>query len=206
VLVADDDPVNRGLVNRLLDGLGFEVQQAVNGLEALQLIRISRPDLLITDLVMPVLDGMELIRALRSDEQDSQLPIIALSASASQYTREEALREGCSAFLSKPVRLNELLNEVQSELQLVWKFGSPTESATPARPAISTEQFLLDPSIAAQLYHIAMQGDVEGLIVRMRETLSQDPAAQCLCEEIQALAQQYDMSAIRRLLNTHAPA
>jgi len=201
VLVADDDAVNRSLVYRLLSELGFDVQQATNGIEALELLRLNTPHMLITDLVMPVLDGMELVRAVRTDPRAAALPIIAASASASEYTREEALHEGCNAFLPKPLRIADLLGELGRLLQLEW-VEERMPFAVEKLPTLGADSaYVLESSLAIELYELAMLGDVERLGFRMQQTLGIDPAARGLYEEMRMLADQYDMAAIRQVLN-----
>jgi CheY-like chemotaxis protein len=203
ILVADDDPVNRTLVYRLLSGLGFEMQRAGNGLEALQLIKLSPPDLLITDLVMPQVDGMELVRTLRADARTQSIPVIALSASASEYSRDEALRQGCDAFVAKPLRLASLLDELQTLLSLQWRRDAMAATIEADTDVECPPDYLLDPLIAGELGNLAMQGDIATLTSRLKETLAGDPAAQSLYAQIISHAEHYDMRAIRRLLSSH---
>jgi signal transduction histidine kinase/CheY-like chemotaxis protein len=157
VLVADDDQDNRSLVSQLLESVGFLVQSVSNGFEAMQRVRSIRPDLIITDLVMPVMDGMELIKSLRADETLNRLPVIAMSASASDYTREEALQAGCSEFLSKPLKLTSVLEVVGGQLHLQWRYRA---SAAVDAGEASAEPYQLEPGLAGELQHLAMQGDI----------------------------------------------
>ncbi len=203
VLVADDDADNRILITRLFEGVGLQVQATRNGREALELIRSRRPDLILTDLVMPVMDGMELVRGLRSDAANSQLPIIAMSASASEYTREEAMQAGCSAFLSKPLRLAGLLQTVGEHLGLEWERPAELSPEPPNDVADTGESFgpfQLQPHLAAQLLHLAMQGDVIALTAYIEETLSRDGAARPFCDAARALVARYDMRGVRQLV------
>jgi len=203
VLVADDDADNRILITRLFEGVGLQVQAVRNGREALDLIRSGRPDLVLTDLVMPVIDGMELVRDLRSDAANSQLPIIAMSASASDYTREEAMQAGCSAFLSKPLRLAGLLQTAGEHLGLEWERPAELSPEPPndvAGSGDSSGPFQLQPHLAAQVLHLAMQGDIIALTAFIEETLSRDGAARPFCDAARALVARYDMRGVRQLV------
>jgi signal transduction histidine kinase/ActR/RegA family two-component response regulator len=202
VLVADDDEVSRGLTCDLLVNLGFEVRRAVDGRSALEQIRRERPDAVITDLVMPQVDGLELARALRSDAATHRLPILAVSASASVYSSQEALDAGCNRFLPKPLRLAALLECLGELLQIEWNYAL-TDAATPARAA-DIGAFRLEHELAGELYHLAMLGDVAGLVERANATLRHDPDAEPFCRELLALANQYDTGAIRRMLTSHS--
>lgn len=201
VLVADDDPDNRALVSRLLESVGFLVQTVQNGFEAVQRVRSIRPDLIVTDLVMPVMDGMELIRILRADEALSQIPVIAMSASVSEYTQEEALLAGCAVFLSKPLKLTGMLEAIGAQLNLQWSYRT---SASMDAGQSSVESYQLDPELAGELQHLAMQGDILALSARVEAALSGDGAARSFCNEIRALAAQFDILAIRQVLTSRS--
>jgi CheY-like chemotaxis protein len=201
VLVADDDPDNRALVSRLLESAGFLVQSVSNGFEALKRVRSIHPDLIITDLVMPVVDGMELMRMLQTEQALSSIPVIAMSASASEYTREEALQAGCSGFISKPLRLTGLLELVGAQLHLEWRYRASTDAgADECLDSLAPQPFQLDPELARELQHLAMQGDILSLAARIEVALSGDRAARSFCTEIRALAARYDIRGIRQAL------
>jgi len=202
VLVADDDAISRGLVADFLDGLGFDVRRASDGAEALEQLRAMAVDLLITDLVMPHVDGIELIRAIRS--QVACAPkIIAASASASDYTSLEALDAGCDAFLPKPLHLAGLLDRITDLLHVEWEREDTSKPATGRRAAVGT--FALRRDVAEELYHLAMQGDIAGLVQRATAQLGSDPSACGFCDELRALANEYDTGGIRRMLSAHSP-
>jgi CheY-like chemotaxis protein len=201
ILVADDDEVNRALVADFLGGLGFDVRRAADGATALEQLRREPADLLITDLVMPIVDGMELIRALRATDGRNARRILTVSASASDYTSQEALEAGSDAFLPKPLRLASLLDRIAELLDLQWQYGE-VDAQVEREPAPPVD-FCLERALAQELYHLAMLGDITGLIDRATQCLASDPGAAAFCGELQALANQYDTGAIRRMLNAH---
>ncbi|MGD0403701.1 MAG: response regulator [Candidatus Acidiferrales bacterium] len=110
VLLAEDNAVNRLLARRLLEKYGNTVIAVENGREALEAIERDRPDLVIMDVQMPVMDGLEAIRAVRDKEHTSglHLPIIALTAHAMKGDRERCLEAGADEYLTKPIRAAEL--------------------------------------------------------------------------------------------------
>lgn len=203
VVVADDDDINRTLVETLLASLNFDVRSAANGQQALQLARDSTPDLLVTDLVMPLLDGIELTRALRA-ELGEQLPIIAISASASDYTAQEALQAGCAAFLPKPLYLPDLLERIGDILRLQWRFAS--RAATAHAETGSATEFMLESALADELRHFALLGDITALMQRAGDALGANPLAQPFFSHLRSLAEEYDTGAIRDLLNASRPS
>ncbi|MFM8321218.1 MAG: response regulator [Chloroflexota bacterium] len=108
VLVVEDSPTNQALVCDFLRSLGCRVDSAANGLEAIQLAGENPPDLVLMDIQMPVMDGLEAIQRLRALPQFNRLPIIALTALVMPGDREQCLKAGASDYLSKPIQLDKL--------------------------------------------------------------------------------------------------
>jgi len=198
VLIADDEQTNRLLLIKLLGELGFDTEEAGNGAEALKLIAAHPPDLLITDLAMPVMDGLAVARSLRRDPATRALPILAVSASASDYTRDEAIHAGCTEFLPKPIRAAELLERVGQLLTLEWKHSSGNGADSPSKTSEATGEVVLDAGTAAELYDLAMKGEVKALIARADEATRQHPDSAHVYEELKRLARTYDMKGVRR--------
>jgi len=114
VLVVDDDAGSRRLLVRWLEEHGWRVLEAPNGVAALTTAREEKIDLVLLDVRMPgTLDGLQTAVILRENPGLRNVPIIAVSASAQETFRHQALGAGCSAFLSKPVNLKLLLKEIQ---------------------------------------------------------------------------------------------
>jgi CheY-like chemotaxis protein len=105
ILLADDNPGNREVARLALEAVGYEVIEAANGREALELARSVMPRLLILDIQMPVLDGYGVIGELRRDAQFAKTPAIAMTAYAMQGDQEKALAAGFTRHISKPVNL-----------------------------------------------------------------------------------------------------
>jgi len=201
VLIVDDDPVNLDLVQELLGSLGFVTRTASNGRMALESAEELVPDLLVTDLVMPELNGLQLVRELRAHPALRAVPVIALSASASDHDRQDALDGGCDAFLSKPVHYAQLLEELGKRLALNWRCTSlPRQSAIVRRRKVE-DSYRLEPGLGTELYDLAMRGDVYALLARMDATLATDANATALHTELASLARNYDLEAIRRTLS-----
>jgi len=116
ILVVDDDEMNRDMLSRRLLRKGYEVVLAVNGAEAISRAGQERPQLILMDLSMPVLDGYEATRRLKAEAATAEIPIIGLSAHAMVGDREKALAAGCDDYDTKPVELPRLLGKVESFL------------------------------------------------------------------------------------------
>jgi PAS domain S-box-containing protein len=118
VILADDNADMRGYVCRLLDDQGYEVIQAADGQAALSLARATRPDLILTDVMMPVLDGFGLLRAIREDAATADLPVVMLSARAGEEAKVEGLDAGADDYMVKPFGARELLARVNANIQM----------------------------------------------------------------------------------------
>lgn len=117
VLVADDNQDMRQFLERLL-GTRFHVESASNGAEALASIRRLRPDLVLSDVMMPIMDGAQLVQAIRSDPATASIPIILLSARAGEEAQIEGIETGADDYLTKPFSTRELLARITSTLRI----------------------------------------------------------------------------------------
>jgi CheY-like chemotaxis protein len=112
ILVAEDNAVNRELVRELLETHGYNVIEACNVQEALEMIADSPPDLLLLDLGMPVLDGFGVISKIRDSPRWSKLPVLAVTAYAMNGDRDKIINSGFDGYLSKPINSALLLQEI----------------------------------------------------------------------------------------------
>ena len=112
VLVVDDDPAQTMLFRRILERQGYRICTAPNGVEALKVLEVEAVNLVITDRMMPVMDGMDLTAAIRRDKRFAQIPVIMVTASADDETMELGMRTGAALTLEKPVDSEKLINLV----------------------------------------------------------------------------------------------
>jgi len=131
LLVVDDVADNRLMLNELLGPLGFDVELAADGLQALAAISLAPPDLILMDMAMPKLSGPQTMQHIRARAHLTKLPIIALSARASNADRAECMAAGANAFMTKPVDVPQLLSLVADLLGLVWLQQAPTGQGLP---------------------------------------------------------------------------
>ncbi|MFN7935684.1 MAG: response regulator [Bryobacteraceae bacterium] len=113
ILIADDNAVSRELTRECLDGCGFALMEASNGREALHLLKTRRPDLALLDIQMPEMDGYAVIRAVRADPDLRGLPVIAITAFAMEGDSQRAVSAGFDAYITKPIRIDALRQEIQ---------------------------------------------------------------------------------------------
>ncbi|PZQ81748.1 MAG: two-component system response regulator [Ancylobacter novellus] len=116
ILLVEDNEMNRDMLSRRLSRNGFEVVVAVNGQEGVDLASAERPDLILMDMSLPVLDGWEATRRVKADPATATIPVIALTAHAMAQDREEAMAAGCDDFDTKPVELPRLLEKINALL------------------------------------------------------------------------------------------
>jgi len=133
VLVAEDEPTNQYVFRAILESGGFEVTIADNGSLALEAGRQRRPDLIVLDMMMPVMDGYETARRVVQEPFFDGVPILALTAKAMKGDAEKTLEAGCDDYMSKPVRRKELLDRVEQWL------SAPAESWMPRRLRLREE-------------------------------------------------------------------
>jgi len=116
ILLVEDQEMNRDMLSRRLRKRGFEVSIAVDGAEGVEKARAERPDLILMDMSLPVIDGWEATRQLKADDATRDIPVVALTAHAMSTDREKALAAGCDAYETKPVELPHLLETVEKLL------------------------------------------------------------------------------------------
>jgi DNA-binding response OmpR family regulator len=117
ILIVDDEPTARTMLRLILVRAGFEVLEAQDGPEALDEVQRQMPDLMILDFMMPGIDGFEVCRILRDQDETAQLPIIMLSARADAESVNRGLLLGATKYLTKPVRPDELTRQVREVLE-----------------------------------------------------------------------------------------
>ena len=113
VLVVDDDPMIHKLLRRLLQARGYTVEDAYDGEEALGIIARERPDLLVLDLMMPKLSGIEVCQRLKTNPETKGITILILSARGSPQDRDRGLALGADDYVSKPFHVGELLERIE---------------------------------------------------------------------------------------------
>jgi CheY-like chemotaxis protein len=117
LLLVDDNEMNCDMLQRRLQRKGFTVTVANDGAVAMELARSLLPDVILMDMMLPVLDGLEAARQLKLDETTKHIPIIALTAHAMEKDRQEALRAGFDEYETKPVDLPRLLEKIGASLE-----------------------------------------------------------------------------------------
>ena len=114
VLCVEDNPQNQLLVNRILASRGYKVIEATDGLAGLDMIRTLKPPLVLLDIDLPKMGGIEVVQQVKADPALRDIPVIALTASAMQGDKERFLEAGCNDYLSKPIQVQQLIQIVET--------------------------------------------------------------------------------------------
>ena len=113
ILYVEDNPDNRTLVRRILVAEDYEVLEAVNALDALNILKNNRPDLILMDINMPDMDGYTLTTRIKSMPGFERIPILAVTANVMRGDKERTLEAGCDGYIQKPLDIDQLIREVE---------------------------------------------------------------------------------------------
>jgi two-component system, cell cycle response regulator DivK len=116
ILLVEDNEMNRDMLSRRLMRKGYEVVMALDGQQAIQMAASEKPDLILMDMSLPVIDGWEATRQIKSEAATRRIPVIALTAHAMSGDREKALEAGCDDYDAKPIDLPRLLQKMMAVL------------------------------------------------------------------------------------------
>ena len=202
VLIVDDEAHNRGWLNRLLTIIGFEVREAVDGAQAIQRWEEWNPEIVLMDVRMPVMDGLQATRKIRSAPGGQTPCIVALTAGAMEEDKRMAEQSGVNGFLTKPVSEDELLAKLQELLHLTYRYAAePPADQTSDSGSLSA----LDPAalrnlpseFRSQLQEAVRNGD-KRRIDRLLETLGEGNGNCAIA--LRDLADRYEYDAITHLM------
>ncbi|MDM8551370.1 AAA family ATPase [Desulfobacterales bacterium HSG2] len=198
ILIADDLPSNSAVLRDWLTPLGFDTTEAEDGEEAVELAQAVRPDLILMDLRMPVMNGFEAAGKMRRIPALSDVIIIAVSAGAYDTDRERSLAAGCDDFLPKPVRWGKLEAMMEKYLNLEWKYETEEESPEPS------SLIPPPPEETAVLYDLAMMGNIKGIRERADHLEALGEAFIPFARKLRKMARSFEIEAILALVEQYA--
>lgn len=204
ILVVDDRAENRAVLMAMLEPLGFKVQEATNGQCGFDTALQMRPDLIITDVIMSEITGLEMIRRLRQLPDFASTPIIVSAASLSEVDRQSAINAGCNSFFPKPIEFIGLISEVQQHLSLQWNYEAPAELKTDSESAESTTEWAVPPAAdLITLYQAAKTGLMAEIEQEANRLKQLDPKYGLFANKLLELSQSFDDEAILDLLTPY---
>ncbi|MEH1969621.1 hybrid sensor histidine kinase/response regulator [Nostoc sp.] len=206
ILMVDDRWENRTVITNLLQPLGFNVVEASNGKEGLEIAIALKPDLIVTDLLMPEMDGFELIKHLRHTPEIQNVKIIVSSASVFEVDQHRSLQAGGNAFLSKPIQVDELLDQLKRYLNLVWIYKQSQPDAEKAKEATIASVQLTPPSpqVLQELVTLASKGNFNAILKWADQLEETDTTFVPFSNELRQLARQFDEDLILNFLTQYA--
>ncbi|WP_414756215.1 ATP-binding protein [Anabaena sp. CCY 9910] len=209
ILIVDDRWENRIVLNDLLQPLGFEVMEAVNGQDGLEQAIAISPDLIITDLLMPEMDGFTLIQNLRQIPQFENIKIIVSSASVFESDQHRSLAVGGDDFLSKPIQANELLRQLERHLNLVWIYepseseNQPISDLITQNNSLSAQLITPQAEVLQELMTLAKKGNFNAIIKCADQIEAEDTNFATFAHQLRQLARQFDEDAILDFLTKY---
>jgi len=196
ILVVDDVLANRALLFELLRPIGFEIREAQNGVEALETFAQWLPHAVLMDMRMPVMDGYEAIKRLKSTEKGRAIPIIAITASAFNDSEKQVMETGVVAYLHKPFHPEDLYKTLGKNLGLRYIFAGQTDK-TPDRANSTSSRPESLSALPQVLIQDLRQAVAEGDVARLEELISKvEPLDSDVASRLQALADQYNYEQI----------
>ncbi len=209
ILVVDDKWENRSVLVRMLTPLGFKVIEASHGREGLELALRWSPALIISDLVMPVMDGFELARQLRQLPEFQTVPMLAATASVFDLHSPESWIAGYNEVMVKPLHVEQLWEHLQKYLKLTWIYAQP-KRLTPNIVQVTSEpeeSASLPPGPAKEvltvLLEAATMGDISGILEKLEKLEPQDPELIPFVTQLRQLVLSFDEVRIIEMLQRY---
>ncbi|HLO52353.1 MAG TPA: CHASE2 domain-containing protein [Kamptonema sp.] len=206
ILVVDDSFEARSIVTSVLSSIGFSITEAANGEEGLNAAKTSEIDLIVSDLNMPIMDGWEMIRHIRSDPQLKQLPVAICSANVFEETQRQSLEAGANDFLPKPIEINVLLEVLRKHLNLEWvREEKSTELGEQKMPIAAhlediTAQVTLPSPALEKLYDLALKGNIKAIKLICDELEREDASYTPIITELRQLADSFAVKKLQILI------
>ncbi len=206
ILIVDDRWENRSVLSNLLEPLGFSFTEAENGQAGLEKAKEKLPDLVITDIAMPVMDGFTFMNQLRGDSDLKNLLVIVSSASVAEIDQQMSLDAGGDDFLAKPVEAEELFTLVAKHLQLTWKYDETATAEIPAtgNKSLDTAEVVPPPLADLQiLLELAQDGMLKELTATAQKIGQKSDSYQLFIKQIIHLAKKFQTEQIELLIQKY---
>lgn len=203
ILIADDKWENRSVIVNLLEPVGFNVVEASQGQEGWEKALAHKPDLIITDLVMPMLNGFELIERLRQSEQFKEIAVIASSASVFAADQYKSIDVGANAFLPKPVEAETLLEMLRQFLQLEWIFDVKLDEIKKTdTDALDRQNEMIYPGkeVLQDLLELTQDGDIQKILELAEELSKSDEHLSIFVQQLVQLASNFQLKRLENFI------
>ncbi|MEM9486728.1 MAG: ATP-binding protein, partial [Cyanobacteria bacterium P01_F01_bin.116] len=203
ILVVDDRWENRAIIQNLLTPLGFTVIEAENGQDGLAKLRVHQPDLVITDLLMPVMDGFDFLQHIRTSDEMKHTCVIVSSASVSPEDQRMALESGGDDFLAKPLNAEALFTMLANHLQITWIHESDVDTTVSCDEKLTSKLVLPSRQVLETLLKSSQEADIKSLREQLGGLTASDQAYVPFAEPILQLSRQFEIEEIETLLQKY---
>jgi PAS domain S-box-containing protein len=203
ILVVDDVAQSRMMLMDFLTTLGFNVVDAANGRDAIDQAQRTRPDLIVMDIMMPVMDGLEATRRIRSLPGLAHTPVLIASASATSGDESRSLAAGANAFIAKPIDERSLLKALAENLRMEWIYEEIAEERGSA-PLETTDAMTIPPQAEMDALHrLALAGNMRGIREHAKYLQGLDSRYAGFVRRLQSLAERYESEALLALVERY---
>ncbi|BAY39345.1 integral membrane sensor hybrid histidine kinase [Nostoc sp. NIES-2111] len=204
ILVVDDKWENRSVISNLLAPLGFDVIEASDGQEGLEITAKYQPDLIITDLVMPVMDGFNFIKNIRQSPKFKDIVIVVSSASVFETDQYKSIDAGANDFLVKPIQVDMLFRLLSKFLKINWIYRSNNQNIDKTFTTQLQSQIIIPPAqeILQNLYQLAKKGDIYAVINEVNKLEDTDTNLIPFIQKVTQLGQNFQIKLLRDFLKT----
>ncbi len=196
ILIVDDKPDNRQLLIDILAPIGFEIIEASNGIEGLTKAIEYQPKLIITDLMMPEMDGFEMTREIR--QLFSNTIIIASSARVFEEDHQSSLKAGCNAFLPKPIKVERLFEYLQRYLSVEWIYEDVVSETVSTAPLVLPSKEVIE-----NLFELAMSGDVRTIKEQVAKLVEEDQKFEPFATELNQFIKRFEVNKMCDFLESY---
>ena len=211
ILLIDDDAMNRQLLSIWLKDLGFKVTEAKDGASGLAIAQSLQPDLTISDLNLPKLDGASLVKQLRTQPEWTDRPILIASASIFEADQTRSLQARANGFLAKPIQFEQLVTHLGQLLPIEWSYAPAADlsgaAASTDQPSKQPTGPMIAPSpdVLEKLRHLAMMGDLQTLSGTLETISKNHPELESFVAALNPLVNSFQTKKIREFLKSFAP-
>ncbi len=200
VLAVDDNITNLSVLVSLLEPLGFDLIMAENGQEAVRQAVASKPDLILLDFIMPLMDGLDVIRTTRRSPELQHTRIIGVSATTLDEAHKRDFVVACDDFVSKPVKIELLIDKIEQQLQIEWLVKKPETAETST--VSSPEGGKVPPGeILGAIEQKVERGDFSGIEKILKDLLNKDVDYAAFCDNIREFANRYEDERILKYID-----